>query len=320
MFKGKVKTAWVNSPQADAVAEYYVQGHSVTETAEHFGVSKGQVNNLVKTRGLTNGRKFQRARVEDQKKEAERRLAKHIAEVGFKYIGGYTDKRSKVKIRCCECGTEYERTVGFLQTGNVICQECQKREKQRRNEEKKHLEAQQAKVRKIEREWYRITHPPKDAYTEQHEAFLNREGVCEICGKPYTVRDYVKSCGLNKAQDNGVCSEECRRIKKNQSVRASRKRRGVRDSHRHRARKYGVAFDPSITLKKLIARDGLRCAICGGMCDMNDHSWSKYSGALYPSIDHIIPMAKGGPHTWDNVQVAHMICNSEKGDKIGEAV
>lgn len=320
MFKGKVKTAWVNSPQADAVAEYYVQGHSVTETAEHFGVSKGQVNNLVKTRGLTNGRKFQRARVEDQKKEAERRLAEHIAEVGFKYIGGYTDKRSKVKIRCCECGTEYERTVGFLQTGNVICQECQKREKQRRNEEKKHLEAQQAKVRKIEREWYRITHPPKDAYTEQHEAFLNREGVCEICGKPYTVRDYVKSCGLNKAQDNGVCSEECRRIKKNQSVRASRKRRGVRDSHRHRARKYGVAFDPSITLKKLIARDGLRCAICGGMCDMNDHSWSKYSGALYPSIDHIIPMAKGGPHTWDNVQVAHMICNSEKGDKIGEAV
>lgn len=320
MFKGKVKTAWVNSPQADAVAEYYVQGHSVTETAEHFGVSKGQVNNLAKTRGLTNGRKFQRARVEDQKKEAERRLAEHIAEVGFKYIGGYTDKRSKVKIRCCECGTEYERTVGFLQTGNVICQECQKREKQRRNEEKKHLEAQQAKVRKIEREWYRITHPPKDAYAEQHEAFLNRKGICEICGKPYTVRDYVKSCGLNKAQDNGVCSEECRRIKKNQSVKASRKRRGVRDSHRHRARKYGVAFDPSITLKKLIARDGLRCAICGGMCDTNDHSWSKHSGALYPSIDHIIPMAKGGPHTWDNVQVAHMICNSEKGDKIGEAV
>ena len=31
-------------------------------------------------------------------------------------------------------------------------------------------------------------------------------------------------------------------------------------------------------------------------------------------------MSKGGGHVWDNVQVAHIICNSEKGANIGEAV
>lgn len=76
-------------------------------------------------------------------------------------------------------------------------------------------------------------------------------------------------------------------------------------------------FDPNIiTLKKLVERDGLKCAICGKVCDWNDHSWSKYSGPMYPSIDHIVPMAKGGPHTWENVQVAHIICNSEKGASV----
>ena len=55
------------------------------------------------------------------------------------------------------------------------------------------------------------------------------------------------------------------------------------------------------------------------MCDLNDHSWSKYSGPMYPSIDHIIPMSKGGGHIWSNVQVAHIICNSIKSDKaVGE--
>lgn len=321
MPKGKVACAWINSAQADAVAEYYVQGHSVTETAECFGVTKYQVSNLAKARGITNGRTFRSGvDAENSKRSggAEQRLAEHLSEIGFEYVDGYSNKHGSAKIRCQKCGAEFVRSVDFLRRGNVICVECQKTETRRHNEERRRIATQRAETRKIERELYRLAHPPKEAYAEQHEAFLNRSGICEICGKPYTVREFVKSAGLKKACDSGVCSGECRRIKQNRSVRESRKRRGVRDTHRHRARKFGLAYDPSITLKKLVERDGLKCAICGEMCDWNDHSWSKYSGPMYPSIDHIIPMSKGGGHTWDNVQVAHIICNSEKGDSTEE--
>lgn len=322
MAKGKRKDAWINSPQADAVAEYYVQGHSVRETAEHFGVPSTQVNNLAKKRHLTNGKDWHEARVEKQKQEAEQRIADHLAGIGFEYVGGYTDKCGKVTIKCCKCEAEIERTIDHLQRGNVICRECQKRETEKRNEENKQLAARQAEIRKIEWEWHRLTHPIKDYKTKQHEDFLNRTSICEICGKPYTVREYVESCGIKYAVDNGVCSLECRKEKLR---RAKRIRRRVHkekrtENHCRRARKYGAAYDASITLKKLIVAKGLRCAICGGMCDLNDHSWTDYAGPTYPSIDHIIPMSKGGSHTWDNVQVAHMICNSRKGDKIEEAM
>ena len=307
------------TPEVDKAMQFYVQGHSVKETAEKFGFTKVDINNFAKKRGLTNGRDWSKARIEDQKKEAEQRLIKRLSVIGFEYLGGYTCSEGTAKAKCGKCGNIIERTVDHLQHGNVICPECSKRETARRNEEKRRLEKQQAEVRAIEREWHRLSHPPKDPYKELHEEFLNRTGVCEICGKPYTVREYVKSCRLKKAQDNGVCSLECRKEKTRRILRQAHKDRKT-ENHCHRARKYGAAYDTSITLEKLVNKNGLRCAICGGMCDWNDHSWSKYSGPLYPSIDHIVPMSKGGSHTWDNVQVAHMICNSRKGDKMEDAV
>ena len=50
--------------------------------------------------------------------------------------------------------------------------------------------------------------------------------------------------------------------------------------------------------------------------DPADHEWTDHTGPKHPTIDHIIPMSKGGGHVWDNVQVAHAICNSIKRDSI----
>lgn len=303
------RTAWSNSTQADEVADYYVQGHSVADTAERFGVTKAQVNNLAKQRHLTNGRGFHESANPSRKQYAEKRLADTIISMGFEYVGGYSGKHCSVKIKCVKCGAEFERTADFIKRGNVVCPECKKREATEREEERRRISKQNADVRRLEQEWHRMTHPPKD---ERREKLLDKTGICEVCGKPYTVREYVESCGLKYARDNGVCSADCKKIKTRQIVKESHK--GRQDSHRHRAKKFGCAYDGTVTLKKLIKRDGLRCAICGKMCDPNDHSWSKYMGAMSPTIDHIIPMAKGGGHTWDNVQVAHAICNSYKGD------
>lgn len=307
---------WERSAECDEAMTYYVAGHTVAETAEKFGVSKARINGSVKTRGLTNGRQWGErsdAHKEAVRKEAEHRLAERINSLGFDYLGGYTNMVQNVVLKCRACGDVFERTAGFVMRGNLICKKCEHEKTLIRQAKQRIIRKAEAERRRAEREAERLLHPPKDRYADLHNDFLDREGICEICGKPYTVREYIESCGAKKAQDNGVCSDKCRRIKTNRQVREYRKRRGVRDSHRHRARKYGCAYDSSVTLAKLIKRDGLRCAICGEMCDLNDHSWSRYSGPMYPSIDHIIPMVKGGGHVWGNVQVAHMICNSEKG-------
>lgn len=85
--------------------------------------------------------------------------------------------------------------------------------------------------------------------------------------------------------------------------------------HSGRARKYGVEYDPTITRKKVIAKYHNICQICGKTCNPNDKSWGSL-GADYPTIDHIIPMSKGGAHVWGNVQLACGYCNIHKGNKI----
>ncbi len=85
---------------------------------------------------------------------------------------------------------------------------------------------------------------------------------------------------------------------------------------KQRAKFYGCnEIDPTITLDRLRQRDNDICQICGEVVDVSDKT-DKHIGARYPSCDHIIPLSKGGTHTWNNVQLAHMGCNSGKCNKI----
>lgn len=84
-------------------------------------------------------------------------------------------------------------------------------------------------------------------------------------------------------------------------------------SYRGRCRRYGSHYDSSVKREAVIKRDKGVCQICGKQCDPNDKSWGT-SGPDYPTLDHIRPLSKGGTHTWDNVQCACGMCNSEKRD------
>jgi len=52
----------------------------------------------------------------------------------------------------------------------------------------------------------------------------------------------------------------------------------------------------------VVARDGGVCGLCGEV--VSDEALS---------IDHIVPVARGGTDELDNLQVAHRLCNSRKG-------
>lgn len=78
--------------------------------------------------------------------------------------------------------------------------------------------------------------------------------------------------------------------------------------------------DSTLWLLPLVKRDNNKCALCGGDCDLYDYEVTEHGavvcGDSYPSIDHIIPIAKGGQHVWENVQLAHRGCNRKKSDTI----
>lgn len=55
-----------------------------------------------------------------------------------------------------------------------------------------------------------------------------------------------------------------------------------------------------VTRRAVLHRDNFTCGYCGGKAD---------------TIDHIIPRAQGGMHTWRNVVAACKACNGRKGAK-----
>lgn len=64
--------------------------------------------------------------------------------------------------------------------------------------------------------------------------------------------------------------------------------------------------------KKIYATQQV-CGICGKPVDFT----LRYPNPLAPSIDHIIPIDRGGhPSDISNLQLAHWTCNRQKSDKI----
>lgn len=127
--------------------------------------------------------------------------------------------------------------------------------------------------------------------------------TCKHCGKQYVFFPDMNRYGRKKPLT--YCSNKCSR---------KESRTG---NHNHRARQYGAEYERGITLRKVYQRDGGVCYLCGKRTDFKD-AWTiggyRVCGNTYPSIDHVIPISKGGSHTWENVRLACRQCNSLKGD------
>lgn len=123
---------------------------------------------------------------------------------------------------------------------------------------------------------------------------------CKACGEPF--------------EPNGrweVCSPEC------QSVRDQRWKTDPRvidqkkmRSAKRRAIKRGVQLE-DFYHSEIFNRDRWICQICLLPVDRS----KTFPHHLSPSIDHIVPLSKGGPHRRFNVQCAHWICNIRKSTK-----
>ena len=201
---------------------------------------------------------------------------------------------------CMTCGQKFHkrynakgyycsRECSFLDKENnpmYIAHEARHKQVMVRKEEKAHQKEIEKVLKKAE---------------AQQRAIAKREGYisthmieCKVCGKMFL-----------GALSRKTCSKDCRKKWGNARWDRRVKRNGKPDY--------------SITLGKLYTRDQGVCQLCGKPCDFNDYKLNDNGyfivGKTYPSIDHIKPIAKGGLHIWDNVQLAHMKCNSKKKDK-----
>lgn len=279
---------------------FYVDGiRSATEIAKLLGMPITSVHQILK-RKYNEG--TPRKCVDDDTIESiERDYLAGVStyEIGEKY-GLYHSTVSKLmKKRGHYRGKGYvsDEKLARYEAERERLQERKREERAERKRQRDEMLAIQREQRQAERE------AEREQRSIEREAEYAKEKTCASCGAVFH----------SEYNTQLYCSDKCARREKRHRDVAAGKTKLSYSGHRKRAREHGVAYEPGITLRKLIERDGNVCQICGEPCDCNDLRWG-YSGPLYPSIDHIKPISKGGPHTWDNVQLAHVICNSTKRD------
>ncbi len=220
-------------------------------------------------------------------KRNEDTILKYIP-AGFDYVGGYDSNDGSVSLRCQKCGAIFERScISLRHNKNTICPACAETEKEQR-EQQKRIEYQEQRLARMKT---RRENRAKSFWSQNFKQTSMK--ICAWCG------DIFVGAG-------SCCSEACRKSRAN---------------HQHDRRlERAKAIDNSITLKKLYKRDNGVCWLCGGRCDYKDHTRTSEGyfvvGKMYPSIDHVLPLAKGGSHTWQNVRLAHFYCNTLKRDKV----
>ena len=85
---------------------------------------------------------------------------------------------------------------------------------------------------------------------------------------------------------------------------------GLAAAHRRRARLLAAEFE-EVKRVEVFERDEWTCGLCGG--EINPMEMWPSRGAA--TVDHIVPISKGGAHTMANLQAAHFGCNSSKSDR-----
>jgi hypothetical protein len=135
---------------------------------------------------------------------------------------------------------------------------------------------------------------------------------CIVCGEEYVVGLPHSSLfdKLRILRLQSICSLECLPVYKAEKNLDSK----YISSARRRALKSGVTFDETITRKLVFEKDNGICYLCKIETHL-EHSKENYEPKL-ATVDHLIPISKGGPHTWNNVRNCCLKCNITKHDRI----
>lgn len=199
-----------------------------------------------------------------------------------------TERNMLVRL-CAHCQIEKPLTEFHHMTGHLFKTECKQcalpkhRARYHQNPEK---------AREITKRCHRKHAEARRTYARNRLAkmtFEQRQEITRLFHERYPnyTREYYAS---HKDQTR-------------QSVRDWRSRnpdRAYEQQARRRARLVGATSEP-IDREVIVLRDNSTCYLCGRILTLDEIT-----------IDHVMPLARGGSHTMDNLRVACGPCNSAK--------
>lgn len=211
----------------------------------------------------------------------------------FGRIAGEAKVAAHNRFTCEGCGKESHRRLGGSNKArggvNRWCsQSCRKAQTSR-------LHAEVATLRRMQ-----ANNKPKQKALGWADYYRAKQGhvweprACVVCAA-----SFVKAYG--KTGWRSYCSDGCKAA-------AERKAKRTQKSAR-RALMRGAQAD-QIDPLRVFERDGWRCHMC------KQSTPQRLRGTYQdraPELDHVLPLAMGGAHTWGNVACACRACNIAKG-------
>ena len=214
----------------------------------------------------------------------------------LEYAGGYIHSDKSFTLRCLGCGKQSERKAQCIRAGHrdTRCDVCYKLEMDNKKIHDKLLKTQFIINKAKDRAILKAIQEQSKKIKQIELYNTNHSKICITCDNKYIGTTMFCSDKCKRKYNNRYKELRIRKLKLNGNVQLD------------------------ISLEKLVNRDNNVCHICGQACDGNDYITDNNNfvvGKTYPSIDHVVPVSKGGTHTWDNVKLAHFYCNTIKSNK-----
>ena len=273
-------------------------GKGYKTIARELGLSRATVRYYCHKNNLAGVR----AKQTNQYGSEQTRLNRFIKEFeskfpNFKYYSDFKDVDSNFKCMCRKCGYIQERNAQCVRPSRnkeLQCDNCNKIDSLRKKLVEKLNKYYMQRIKTIEDDIQKEVESLK-RIAAKHKYYIK----CSECGR-----------AIFSNRNKKTCSQACANKRKNR----------IKEVKRRRKLKSNGNINWNISLKQLYERDKGICYICNKKTDINDYEIRNdgtfIAGDNYPSIDHVIPVNKGGTHTWDNVRLAHRHCNIIKSDKL----
>lgn len=119
-----------------------------------------------------------------------------------------------------------------------------------------------------------------------------------------------KTIWVEQHSQKKYCSERCGKKAYRKTEAYKEVRREAKRNRDHIKRSRGIG--DKITIPELLKKFKQRCVSCRTVCVKPEgYNWDNEA-----TIDHVLPIAKGGLHIWSNVQLLCRRCNVAKSDKV----